>query len=512
MNTYYLTLLSEIRYVIPEFFLGISIIYLLLFGAIVSTSKTYPLIQRPILKLSILILIFTVCLIYSNEEHCIGFREHILNNTMVGDYLGFASKLIISVFSLLCLIMIKYYLIDQQINQFEYLIVILVGILGLFILCSSNDFMTAFLALEVQSLAFYIMSAFKKNSSFSVEAGLKYFILGSFSSALFLLGASLIYGATGTFDFDNFRIISFVVYSDEFKYLFDNYSFFFELDALHLGLSLILISLFFKLAVAPLHVWSPDIYENSPTSSTIFFAVVSKLGILVLLIRLFLYSFYGVFYAWRYYIVGFAVISVIIGAITALEQKKMKSLLAYSSISHIGYILIAFSVGTINGLQNLYAYIMIYTLAGFCIWSIFLILRMKAFYFKKQNKDLSDLTLLFKSHPIIAVGFSIVLLSIAGLPPFIGFLTKIGIFSTAIESSMYFVAIISILASVISTFYYIRIIKILFFEKVLVGNLYHPLDYSQTFLVITSCFLFIYLFIDPSILYYISYLISGFNT
>jgi len=161
-----------------------------------------------------------------------------------------------------------------------------------------------------------------------------------------------------------------------------------------------------------------------------------------------------------------------------------------------------------DGLQSLYAYIIVYMLAGLCIWSIFLILRLKSFYFKKQNKDLSDLTLLFKSNNIIAICFSIVLLSVAGFPPLIGFLTKMGIFLTAIESSMYFVAIVSILTSVISTFYYIRIIKILFFEKFLVGNLFYPIEYTQTLIVITSFFLFIYLFINPTFLYLISYKIS----
>jgi len=491
--------------VIPELFIGISIIYLLLFGSIISTYKTYPLIQKLILKLSVLILIFSTYLVF-NDQLLFNNGNLIFNETIICDFLSFSSKLLISLFSLVCVIMIKYYLIDQKINQFEYLIVILISILGFLLLCSSNDLITAYLAIELQSLAFYIMASFKKNSSFSVEAGLKYFILGSFSSALLLLGCSLIYGSLGSLNFEDFKLL-YGSFSPEFNSNFEIYGSNSTI-VLQLGLIFLLISLFFKLAVAPLHVWSPDVYENSPTSSTIFFVVVSKLGILVLLIRLFIYSFHGFIYTWRYYVVGFAVISVIIGSVTALEQKKLKSLLAYSSISHIGYILISFSSGTMDGLQSLYAYIIVYMLAGLCIWSIFLILRLKSFYFKKQNKDLSDLTLLFKSNNIIAICFSIVLLSVAGFPPLIGFLTKMGIFLTAIESSMYFVAIVSILTSVISTFYYIRIIKILFFEKFLVGNLFYPIEYTQTLIVITSFFLFIYLFINPTFLYLISYKIS----
>ena len=512
--------------VIPELFLGISIIYLLLFGSIVSTYKTYPLIQKIILKLSVLILVFSTYLIF-NDQLLSSNGDLIFNNTIICDFLGFSSKLLISLFSLICIIMIKYYLIDQKINQFEYLIVILIAVLGFLILCSANDLLTAYLAIELQSLAFYIMAAFKKNSSFSVEAGLKYFILGSFSSALFLFGSSLIYGYTGSLNFSDFKLVfgnqdNWLSITEDWCLimLYDilwgmrnvcdvlklyNFP---DIDIVHVGLFILTISLFFKLAVAPMHAWSPDIYENSPTSSTIFFAVVSKLGILVLLIRIFVYAFPGYIEPWHEYVALLAVISVIIGSITALEQKKIKSLLAYSSISHIGYILISFSSATKEGIQSLYAYIMVYMLAGLCIWSIFLILRLKTFYFQKQNKDLGDLTLLFKSNNIIAICFSIVLLSIAGFPPLIGFLTKMGIFLSAVEFEMYYVAIISILASVISTFYYIRIIKILFFEKSLVGNLYYPLEYTQTIVIVTSFFLFIYLFINPTLLYLISHKVS----
>ena len=505
--------------IIPEFFLGISIIYLFLFGSIVSTYKTYPLIQNLISNLSVLILSLCTFLIYNDiflfSEYNLFFEE-----TIVVDYLSFTAKIAIAVSSLICIIMIGHYLKDQKINQFEYFIVILISILGFFLLCSSNDFITAYLAIELQSLSFYIMSAFKKNSSFSVEAGLKYFILGSFSSALFLFGSSIIYGVLGTLNFEDLKILFNMLEPGSNVILFDMTNLDMEIDLqfsqgavfdpnlFQFSLVFILTSLFFKLAVAPMHMWSPDVYENSPTSSTIFFAVVSKLSILILLIRIFQYSLHGFIYTWRYYVVSLAVFSVVVGSITALEQRKLKSLFAYSSVGHIGYILISFSSGTLEGMQNLYLYIFIYMLAGLCIWSIFLILRLKNIYTKKKNKDLTDFVLLFKSNPTIALCFSTVLLSIAGFPPLIGFLTKMGIFLTAIESTMFFSAIIAILASVIGTFYYIRIIKILYFEKVLVGNLFYPLDYIKTFVIILTFYLFIYLFINPTFIYLICYKIS----
>ena len=285
----------------------------------------------------------------------------------------------------------------------------------------------------------------------------------------------------------------------------------FDTNLVQLGLILIMVSLFFKLAVAPLHAWSPDVYEGSPTSSTLFFAVVSKLGVLILLIRIFHYSFSDFIYNWRYIVVIIAVISVIIGSFTALKQKKLKSLLAYSSVSHMGYLLIAFSTGTLEGIQSIFAYIIIYMLAGSCIWSIFILLRVKSFHKNKSNKDLSDMASLIKSNSVLALVLSTVLFSIAGFPPLIGFFTKMNIFLSAVESSMFFIATISILTSVVSTFYYIRIIKILCFENNIVGKLYHPLPFLETFIVVANFSLLIFLFLNPTMLYLISYKISLLN-
>jgi NADH-quinone oxidoreductase subunit N len=200
-----------------------------------------------------------------------------------------------------------------------------------------------------------------------------------------------------------------------------------------------------------------------------------------------------------------AVLTIIVGSFGGLDQKKLKSLLAYSSISHMGYTLIAFSTGTFEGMQILFCYLFLYMLAGLCIWSIFLVLRLKYKYVKKQNKDLADLKLLSKSNSILALFFSTVLLSIAGIPPMIGFLVKIGIFLVSIEASMYFIAIISILCSVISTFYYIRIIKILYFESALAGKLYYPVKFNISILLVCLFYFLLFLFINPTLIYLISH-------
>lgn len=500
--------LNEVSTILPEIFFGISLVFLILHGILLSSNKekNYPLIQASILKLGILILLFTFFLIYNNK---ILIESSFYNNTIVIDNLSIYSKQCIIIAAIICLLIIQQYLIDQKINSFEYVILLLFAVFGLLLICSANDLITAYLAIEVQSLSFYLLAAYKKDSVFSTESGLKYFILGAFSSSMFLFGSSFIYGATGTTNFEDFKDLFFYAYPGNFLFSGTNEFYqIFEINLLQFGLLFLIISLFFKLALAPFHIWSPDIYEGSLTSSTVFFAVLPKLGIFVLLVRLFQYSFYGFMDNWRYCIVGIAILSIIVGSFAGLEQRKIKSLLAYSSISHMGYSLIAFSTGTFEGLQTLFCYLIVYMIAGVCIWSIFLSLNLRNRYSKKKNKDLSDFVLLVKSNNTLAVFFTTVLLSLAGFPPLVGFYAKMNVFLVAIETTMYFAAIVGILCSVISTFYYIRIIKVLYFEKGLVGKLYYPINYQNSLIISVCFFLFIFLFLNPNILYLFCYKMS----
>jgi NADH-quinone oxidoreductase subunit N len=490
------TLLFKEIIILPELFLGISLVYLVLHSTFLAVRKNYPLIQTSILYLGVLVL-FLSCLLVLNDGLDV-LEQSVLNDTIVNDYVSFFSKLVIGSLSLFCLLMIQPYLINQKINQFEYILLILFAVLGLFLLCSSNDLLTAYLAIELQSLAFYVLASFKRNSTYSVDAGIKYFILGAFSSSLFLFGSSLLYGVTGTINFEEFKDL-YVNVSPGNNADLSNIS------LVQFGLVFILISLLFKLAIAPFHTWAPDVYEGSPSASTFFFAVVPKLAIFVLLLRIFYYSFFGFFESWRYFIVIVIVLSIIVGSFGGIEQRKLKSLLVYSSISHMGYALIAFSAGTFESIQMLFCYLVVYSFSGLCVWSIFVLTRLKNNHLQKQNKDLTDLVSLGKSNYMLAIFFTTVLFSVAGFPPMIGFLVKISVFLTAIESSMFFVVLISILCSVIGTFYYIRLIKILYFEKVLVGKLYYPIQAQSSILISFLFFSFLFLFINPTLLYLFSY-------
>lgn len=490
--------------VFAEFFLGISIMYLIIHGLFVSfnSNNSFPLTQSSITNLGILILLMSCFLLFNDSLIIIKYVSFC--NTIVNDYLSFSAKILISVSSIICLLLIKQYLIVQKINSFEYIIILLFAVLGLFLLCSANDFITTYLALELQSLSFYILAAFKKKSSYSVESGLKYFILGSFSSGLFLFGSSLIYGALGTVNFTEIKdLFIFNDLTSSFSLLFLETS-----DYVIIGLLFIFVSLFFKLALAPFHLWSPDVYENSPTSSSFFFAVIPKISILIVILR---FSYYALFESllWSQEIIAFvAIASVIVGSLGGLEQRKFKSLLAYSSISHMGYLLIAFASESFEGFQMLFCYLIVYTGSGLCIWSVFMLTQLKKVDKKKQNKDLGDFTLLRKSNSMLAIILMTALFSIAGLPPMIGFVAKLNVFLIAVEKTMYFLAFFSMLFSVISTFFYLRIVKILYFEAVLVGKLYYPISSLKVVIIVILFYLFLFLFFNPQMLYLVSHKIS----
>ena len=614
-------LLKEIS-IFPELFLGISLVYLVLHGSFVSMRNSRPLIQTSFVYLGALVLFLSTILIVNDKLYVLDLC--VFNNSIANDYVSFSSKLVVSLLSLICLLMSHSYLLSQRFNQFEYVLLFLFSILGLFLLCSSNDLITAYLAIELQTLAFYVLAAFNRNSTFSMDAGIKYFILGSFSSGLFLFGSSLIYGLAGTVNFDELKdlflhstpgstnlmsetfpielfselhyhslltsqfkhdlsvnifannpslqdfpflteelrnfdlnifidqLCAFKVISEKYdlllltlivnlkdfeigSFLFDFYVFkdlncithesgfimvlsvcefahfylenvfvdtpFFNIDLIKFSLLFILISLFFKLAIAPFHAWAPDVYEGSPSSSTFFFAVVPKIAIFILMLRIFYSSFYGLLDSWRYVITSAIILTVLIGSFGGLEQRKLKSLLVYSSISHMGYSLIAFSSGTFDNIQTLFCYLIIYSFSGLCIWSIFIVTRVKTNRLKKQNKDLTDLVSLSKSNYTLATFLSVILFSVAGFPPMIGFLVKINVFLTAIESSMYFIALISILCSVVATFYYIRMIKIIYFEKTVVGKLYYPISTEQVFVLSSMLWGSLFLFVNPTLLF-----------
>ena len=484
------------------------------------------MLQKAISECIALVLLMACYILLNDDLIALDFLS--FSQSIINDYLAFFAKISICLFSAIYFLIIADSLKEQKLTSFEYLIVLLFAILGLVLLCSSNDLLTAYLAIELTSLASYVLASFKKTSSYSIESGIKYFVTGAVSSAFFLLGSSLIYAITGSINFSDF--------TDLFeRQTFDNLDTFpcehlendwdallycvmyffmlekfppklFDYSFAELGLTLILFSLFIKLALAPFHLWSLDVYEGSPTSSTAFFAIIAKFSFFVLMIRLCYTSFFSINSCWQFYSLWVSVLSIFVGSFAGLRQRRLKTLLAYSSTSHMGYSLLAFSTNTYLGIQALLFYMSIYMLSGLCIWAIILVLRMKRrSSLNKYSKELGDLSLLRKSNPLLAFAFSVPMFSIAGIPPLIGFLAKMNIFLSVVGISFYLIALITILCSVVSTFYYIRIVKILYFENLLVGKLYYPANTSQTLIISILVFFLVFLFINPTFVYLISY-------
>ena len=346
------------------------------------------------------------------------------------------------------------------------------------LMISSYDLIVFYLGLELQSLCLYILASFKREDEKSTEAGLKYFVLSALASGLLLYGCSLIYGFTGS---TNFEIISKNLNQTNTAAIF--------------GIVFVMVGLAFKVSAVPFHMWTPDVYEGSPTSVTSFFALIPKIAALSDFIRFMYVPFINVMSQWQTIIIFLSIASMILGAVAAIGQNNIKRLMAYSSIGHMGYALAGICTGTNEGIQSTIIYLTIYLVMNLGAFGcIFMMKRENIFY-----ENINDLSGLSKNHPILSFGFLIVLFSLAGIPPLAGFFAKFYVFMAVIESGMYALAIIGLITTVVSAFYYLRIIKIIYFDKSK-----KPFDDNydwglKSTLILSSILILIY-FIYPSIL------------
>jgi len=524
--------------VFPEYFVAISAIYILIIIMLITYNQYNLFIQRALSESMAIILIMASYLIINDDLMKIDFSS--FNNSLMNDTLGVFAKLIVCLSAAFFFLIIADSLKDQKLTSFEYLLILLFAVLGLMLLCSSNDLLTSYLAIELTALSSYVLASFKKNSSYSIDAGIKFFVTGAISSAFFLLGTSLIYAFSGSIYFvdlwdlllveKDFPVIQHLenkygtsIFSLNESYILTNSSldsskyldlwnwyrfchFSFESQFLEFGLALVLFSIFIKLALAPFHIWSLDVYEGSPTSSTFFFATIAKFSTFIFLLRFCYKALIPLNNSWQFYCFLIGVVSIFVGSFGGIKQRRLKTLLAYSSTSHMGYTLIAFATGTKIGVEAVLFYLIIYIISGLVTWFIVLTLRLKNRHLSfKYNKELADFALLKKANFPLAFAFAIAMFSIAGIPPLIGFFAKMSVFLSVVSSEFYLVALASILCSVVSTFYYIRIIKIIYFENILVGKLYYPIKSDKTILLGLLTFCLIFLFINPTLLYLIIY-------
>ena len=350
------------------------------------------------------------------------------------------SKVILSIGSIVFILLSKRPLKNENLYRYEYILFILFAILGSFVLISSDNFLTAFIGLELQSLSLYLMAAFNTKNLKSNEAGIKYFSLGALSSGFLLFGISMIYYDTGSFymqNLNNFTTIS------------------------EIGLSLVLISLFFKVSAAPFHIWTPDVYEGSPTISTLFFASLPKFASLIFLFRVYQELNISGIQSLNYIFQIVCAISLLVGVYGAITQKVIKRLLAFSSINHIGFMLLGIMSYQFMSEGTLFFYLIIYLITTFGIFAVLINLRTVEGEFTKISQ-LNGLRFTSNSKSISMLVF---FFSLAGIPPFAGFFAKFFILSASITDGFFFLSIVAVLSSVIAAFYYLTIIKNMFFNK-----------------------------------------------
>jgi len=461
-------MINNLNILLPEIFLTLSIFSILMIGVFIKNSFNL------IFNLTSLIILLTIAIILNSPSSV----EKIFLESFTRDAFSNFFKILILVSSLFVLNSSKNFILDKKLAKFEYPIIILLSILGMFFMVSSNDIILFYLGLELQSLSLYILASIDRDNLKSSESGIKYFVLSALSSGLLLYGCSLLYGFTGS---TNFELIAIELSKENTGAVF--------------AMVFILVGLAFKVSAVPFHMWTPDVYEGAPTSITSYFAVVPKVAGLAVLIKFMLIPFSKILTEWQTIIIFISLASMILGAVAAIGQKNVKRLLAYSSIGHIGYALAGVATGVISGYESAIVYISIYVVMNIGAFSCLYLLKKDGEY--KEN--ISDLSGISKKHPMLAISFLVILFSLAGIPPLGGFFAKFYVFTAVVEQKMYALAIIGLLTTVISAFYYLKIIKTIYFDASVISFDNTKNKFAQLSIFI-SCSILLTFFLYPSVL------------
>ena len=460
--------------ILPEMFLGGCAMALLLIG-VYSGDRAARLVSW----LAVLALAATLALVLY-VPYTSGLARNVsMFGLFVTDGLGYFAKALVLIGSALSLIISMRFNAREGLGRIEFPVLVLIATAGMMMMISANDLIALYLGLELQSLALYVLASFARDSSRSTEAGLKYFVLGAVASGMLLYGASLVYGFAGTTSFDSLA-----------KMFADGS---FPGIGLITGIVFISVGLAFKVSAVPFHMWTPDVYEGSPTPVTAFFAVAPKTAALVLFVRVMVEPFGGLIDQWRQIIWAISVASMILGAVAAINQKNIKRLMAYSSIGHVGYALIGLAAGTAAGVRGILIYMAIYLFMNIGTFAVILCMRRAG----KQVEGIDDLAGLSRTHPALALALAIFMFSMAGIPPLAGFFAKLYIFLAAIDAGLYTLAVIGVLASVVGAFYYLRIIKLMYFDEPK-GEFETPFGGEVLTVMLVSALVIMFFFVWPN--------------
>jgi NADH-quinone oxidoreductase subunit N len=431
---------------LPEIFLACAGMALLLIGVFLGEKST-----RIVASLAVMSFIIAGALLVMGP----GGRTVTFNGMFVADGFAVFMKILVLIGSALALILSLDYLEHEGMSRFEFPVLFVLATVGMLLMISANNLISLYLGLELQSLSLYVVAAFNRDSERSSEAGLKYFVLGALSSGLLLYGVSLVYGFLGTTSFDALAqalsgqaaSAGVVVGGSSMGVI--------------IGLVFICAALAFKVSAVPFHMWTPDVYEGAPTPVTAFFAVAPKVAAMALFVRVLVEPFGHLTSQWQQIIVVASALSMILGAFAAIAQTNIKRLMAYSSIGHVGFALLGLAAGTQQGITGVIVYMAIYVPMSLGAFAVILSMRING----KQVEGIQDLAGLGKSSPGLAFALVVMMFSMAGIPPLAGFFAKLYVFKAVIEQGFIVLAVIGVLASVVSAVYYLKIIRVMYFDE-----------------------------------------------
>lgn len=453
---------------LPELFTACAAMALLIVGAFRGEASA-----RLVSWLAVVALGIDIALVLSlGGDRRIGF-----NGLFVTDGFAVFMKVLVLIGSAVSIVMAMAYNEREGIARFEFPVLILLATTGMLVMISANDLISLYLGLEMQSLALYVVASFKRDSVRSTEAGLKYFVLGALSSGMLLYGCSMVYGFAGSTSFDRLGE------------LFANGG---SSVGLIVGIVFVSVGLAFKVSAVPFHMWTPDVYEGAPTPVTAFFSVAPKVAAIALFVRFLVAPFGGLTEEWRQIIWFIAVASMLLGAFAAINQRNIKRLMAYSSIGHVGYALIGLAAGTEVGIRGVLIYMAIYVFMNLGTFAVILCMQRGG----KMVEEIGDLAGLSKTQPALALAFGIFMFSMAGIPPLAGFFSKLYIFLAAIDAGLYGIAIIGVLSSVVGAYYYLRIVKLMYFDEP-AGGFDHKIGFEMKSVLVVSAFLVLLFFVMP---------------
>ncbi len=430
--------LSKLILVLPELVLLGAALSLLMFGVFRREQSDSGITSLAVVFMGLaLVFVFAI----PNSE------TTIFDGLLINDPFAKFMKSLVLIGAMLTLIMGYGYRKRGELVNFEYPVLILFATLGMLLMISANNLMALYIGLELQSLSLYVIAAFDRDSRRSGEAGLKYFILGALSSGLLLYGCSLVYGFSGSTSFEGIASALNTIGADSI--------------GLTIGMVFLCAGLAFKVSAVPFHMWTPDVYEGSPTPSTAFFAAAPKIAGVAIFIRVLVDPFADLVAQWQQVVIAISVASMSLGTLAAIYQTNIKRLMAYSSIANIGYALVGLAAGTSDGVQSVIIYMSIYLIMIVGTFGCILSMRVHG----QMMEDINDLAGLGRTNPLLAIALTALMFSFVGIPPLAGFFGKLYVFLAAINAGLYWLAVIGLLTSVVGAFYYLRIVKLMYFDE-----------------------------------------------